>query len=155
MMPNRSPLRGPIVAESSRLSPSYMPWWYPPPGFRAFNPAQALALPAIGITSAVVTLPVPLGYDGVILRLSHRCTAMFVDGDLIWRLQADGRPIPNYGNLSVEFGPPNNPVATDGILIYSGQTINYMLNNVALAGAGVMIVCSLGGYFWPKGVESW
>jgi hypothetical protein len=131
----------------------------PPPGADSFKPFGVIVTPgATGLDTTVLTLDVPHGWDGVIKSLSHNYTGGgFVDGSglLIWRILRDGQAVKNFDSISVEFGRPAEPIelAGPGIPVYSGQCITYIVNHALLSGlpvAGSSIICSFGGYFFPR-----
>lgn len=131
------------------------PWIEPPPGFQAFDTHQQIATPAVGVDTEVLRLTVADGYDGVIRRLSNNYTGPnFVQGSgqILWRLLIDQMVVKNYGRITIEMGSPQWPRETDGILLRSGQVVRYVVNvsDPVLAGSASGIICSLGGYFWPK-----
>lgn len=132
------------------------PWISPPAGFQAFDAQGLIALPAIGVTSTVLTLPVPQGYNCVVRRLSCNFIGpgfVQASGSLIWQVTVDDAPYKNYGNIQVELGSVGpvgpGPRPTDGILANSGQVIKFLLNNVSLVAGGTNTVCTLGGWFYP------
>ena len=130
------------------------PWIQSPDGHIPFAPRGVLCLPAVGAGDAVMlTMVVPEGYDGVILRLHHNCAfGGFVDGsgDIVWRLTTDQRPIRNFDTMTSQYGNAANPIPVDGIRVYSGQTLRYLVNHIANAALNGDVVCSLGGYFYPR-----
>lgn len=134
------------------------PWIQPPPGFSSFDYPGAIATPAVGTTATIFSFIVPAGYDGVIKRLSHNFTGGgFIQGsgDFIWSITIDNRPAKNYNNMVTEYGTTQIARETDGIQIYSGQTIAYLVNHVANVafGAGTFIIATLAGYYYPRGQQ--
>lgn len=131
------------------------PWVEPPPGFQSFDYSKHIATPAVGVDTEVLQFVVPDGFDGIIRRLSNNYTGPnFVQGSgqLIWRLLVDRMVVKNYGQILIEMGSIHHPRDTDGILVRSGQVVRYMVtcSDAALVGT-TGIICSLAGYFWPKG----
>src|ERR1035437_5927665 len=84
------------LRETTDVSPycGTAPWVNPPEGHLPFAAYNAVAVPAAPpVHTPVLTLSVPEGLDGVIIRLSQNFTGGgFVagSGDIIWRITADG-----------------------------------------------------------------
>ncbi len=131
------------------------PWVEPSHGFIEFSPLDSLALPAVGAADAtVVTMPVPEGYDGIIKYIVNTFEGGgFVSGsgDILWRITADGRPVRNFSAINSRRGTTSEQwKLVAGIRIFSGQTIEYVVNhaaNPALTGADT--ICGFTGYFYP------
>lgn len=134
------------------------PWIQAPPGFSAFDYPGAIVCPNVGVTAIIFAFTVPEGYDGVIKRLSHNYTGGgFVQGsgDFIWSITIDSRPAKNYNNMVTEYGTTQIARETDGIQIYSGQTIAYQVNHVSnpAFGVGTYLIATLAGYYYPRGQQ--
>lgn len=155
----------PLAQELRGLDPtvqngnSVPAWIQPPEGHLPFLPHGVVAVPGPpgpAAIAVVLTFNVPQGYDGVITGISNNYVAGgFVSGsgDLIWMIQADGRAIRNFNNILVEFGTLQMPREVDGIRIFSGQTIDYVISHPANAALGGNTVCTMKGYFYPRTVE--
>lgn len=130
------------------------PWLDPPSGFFPFDEQNGIALPAVGAGDTVVlTFVVPEGYDGVINKISNTYTAggfVGFSGDIIWRIVANGKPIPNFQNIRNEKGTTQQPREISPIRIYSGQVIQYIVNHAANIGLVGNTICSLTGYYYPN-----
>lgn len=128
------------------------PWYYPPAQFQAFDKQGVVATPAIGTQVTILTLTVPQGYSSAARRLSVNCIGPgFVQGagSLVFSVTVDNAPYKNYASILTEFGSPQIPRDTDGILANSGQVYRINVLNVAYAALGTNIVASLGGWFYP------
>lgn len=154
---------GGILGSSGGIagSNSAAPWVVPPDGFEAFDFGDGgegfpgtIQLPNPGTGDTVVLqFHVPKGYDGVILRFSNNFTGPgFVNGSgtLVWKILRNMQAIKNYDHIINEMGTVNQPRVTSGIRIYSGDLIQYVVNNVGTAAQTAQIICFLGGYFYPR-----
>ncbi len=129
------------------------PWVIPPAGADPFDDTNVVTIGAVGSVTTILTMVVPYGYDGVIKRFYHNYLgAGLVDGngDLVWRMLADGRPIKNFGNILTQMGNPSTPRLTDGIRVFSGQTITYVVSHVANVLLTDNVTACLAGYFYPR-----
>lgn len=133
------------------------PWIDEPDGSIPFDEQNGIALPAVGAGETVVlAFIVPEGFNGVIKWLSNNFLGggfVAFTGDIIWRILADNRPIRNFSNIQAEKGTTNIPREISPIRIYSGQTIQFMVNHVANAALAGQVVCSLVGYIYPASLE--
>lgn len=139
------------------------PWLFPPTNWIAYDTHRSIATPAQdGNDYIVLSFVVPIGYDGVIKRLSHNYIGGGFQqgaGGIIWRLKIDDVLVRNYDAMVIEFGTVYAPRVTDGIRIISGQTIAYLVNLPVGGGAsgflpsgGSQIICTVAGWFYPQGV---
>lgn len=130
------------------------PWIDEPSGAVPFDAQAGINLPAVGAGDVVVlTMMVPQGYDGVIKWISNNVNfGGFVQfsGDIVWRIEADQKPIRNFENILAEKGTIDIPRPVSPIRIYSGQTITYVVNHEANVALNGQVVCSLSGYFYPS-----
>lgn len=142
------------VPDDEKLPHQLYPWIFPPPGYESFDLTGAIATPAVSVTpSTVVTLNVPQGWDGVVLRIAN----VFIgtgfqeaSGDLTWGIFINGnQPVRNYGQIITTFGSVAYPREISGFIVRAGQSVVYnVINaNAALTG-GTFIYCTLSGYFW-------
>jgi hypothetical protein len=119
-----------------------------------------VALPAIGTTAIVVSLPVPEGRHGLIKRIGN----VFVgggfqegQGGVIWQILQDANvgpaaaPMvaPFFDNIVASLGSVNAPSTIDGIRIREAQLVQLIVKNVSIVVAGQFIGGRLGGYFYP------
>jgi hypothetical protein len=135
------------------ISGGMPPWVIPPAGADPFDATNVVNIGVVGTTTTILTLVVPYGYDGVIKRFYHTYLgAGLIDGngDLVWRILADGRPIKNFGNILTQMGNAITPRLTDGIRVFAGQTITYVVSHAANPLLTDMVTASLAGYFYPR-----
>jgi hypothetical protein len=128
------------------------PWYYPPVNFQAFDKQGVVATPGIGLSATILSIQVPQGYSGVGRRLSVNIIGPgFVQGlgSLVFSVTVDNAPYKNYASILTEFGSPQIPRPTDGILANSGQVIRINVLNVSYAALGTNCVASIGGWFYP------
>ena len=132
---------------------------YPPPGFKSFDPTGIISTPVINTETTVLILPIPIGWDGIILRIANVFIGPgFVDGsgDLTWRILVDNlNPVDNYGAILTTIGTYSlggygiTPREISGIIVRSGQNIYYTVTNTnAALIPGTQVACIFGGYFW-------
>lgn len=139
----------------SKLLP---PWYYPPANFQPFDKQGVAATPALGASVTILTLTVPQGYSSAGRRLSVNIIGPgFVQGSgaLVWSITVDNAPYKNYSSILTEFGSPQIPRPTDGILANSGQVIRINVLNVAYNALGTNCVASIGGWFYPNPRKQW
>jgi hypothetical protein len=134
------------------------PWIDEPSGSDPFDQQMGIVLPIVGAGDVIVgSLVCPDGNDGVIKGVS--CNVNFggfvqFSGDIVWRLEIDGRPVKNFDNIISEKGTINFPRLISPIRIYSGQTATWIVNHEANGLLAGQVVCSLSGYFYPsKGIS--
>lgn len=122
---------------------------------RPFDIQNSIALPAVGVNgSAVLTYPVPPGWDGLITAIIFEVAAggfQQGSGDLIARIVADGMALKGYDNIVTELGSVQTPRRTDGIQIYSGQLVQLTVDNIALNVGGAFLVGAFVGHIWQRG----
>lgn len=130
-----------------------VPWIYPPKGYLSFDEQGVAALGLVGTTVNILVFQVPQGYDGVIKKISHNTSfGGFINGsgDLAWRINIGGVMVKNYGNMLSEMGSQQIPREIAGIRVFAGQPIIYQVNHVANVALAGNVVCSLGGWFYPR-----
>lgn len=149
-------------------SPTYYPWQIIPPDGKSFDFVNTIPLPVSGggaapdpgLETLVTTLKCPLGYDGIVYRISNNYLGPgFNPGipSIIWRIR-NGSNIPNskfvdnYQEIVVEYGTTNQPREISGIFVSSGQTLLYTVTNqdVALPAGSSQVTCCFAGFFWPQ-----
>lgn len=149
-------------------SPTYYPWAIIPPDGKSFDFVNTIALPVSGggvapspgLETVVLTLKCPLGYDGIVYRISNNYLGPSFDPgvpSLIWRIRngsniANSKFIDNYDRIVVEYGTTNQPREISGIFVSSGQTLLYTVTNQdpGLPAGNSQIVCCFAGHFWPQ-----
>jgi hypothetical protein len=137
----------------SDLTGGMPPWIIPPAGADPFDATAVVNVGLVGVDATILTLLVPYGYDGVIKRFYHNYLGagyMEGSGDLVWRILADGRPIKNFGNILTQMGSPTTPRVTDGIRIFTGQSITYVVSHPANVILTDACTASLAGYYYPR-----
>ena len=131
-----------------------LPWLYPPPGFQSFDFSAAIATPAPSLETPALLFAVPIGWDGVIRRISCNFVGggfQQGSGQLIWRIYNNSRVVQNYGDIRTERGTLAHGREIDGIVVRAGNRVQFTVTctDASLSG-GTSVVCSAGGYFWPK-----
>jgi hypothetical protein len=125
-----------------------------PPDGISFDPTAYIALPAIGVTSTVVSFTVPDGYHGIIKRLGNVYVGTgFIEGSgaLVWQLLSNAGVIRNYDNILASLGLVSNPKDLGGgIFVHEGELVVLQVNNVSLAVGGATVGGRLSGWFFPK-----
>ena len=138
------------------LSGDLPPRVFPTVDSVSFDPTAYIALPAIGVTSTVLSIQVDDGYIAVLRVMAN----VFVgagwtegSGALIWQLIDNDGVIRNYDNIVSSLGSVNNPQPLGGgagILVQEGHVVKLNVNNVSLAVGGAQVGARLGGWFFPK-----
>ena len=132
-------------------------WKEEPPGSISFNEKGFAVLPAAvpGTATAVLSFTVPRGFDGIIKWVTNTImnpVPPFVPGDLIWSINADGRPLRNYGNIQQQNGTVAQGAEVSPLRIFSGQLITFTVQANSTGGgelAGQTVV-GLSGYYYPS-----
>lgn len=140
--------------------PTFYPWSIIPPDGKSIVPAQAIALPALGVETLVLAYTCPRGYSGLITGISNNYLGPSFNPalpSLIWRIRngtsiISSRLIDNFNQITVEFGTTNFPMPIAGIHINSGQTFLYTVtnNDPALPTPNSQVVCRFNGLIWPQ-----
>jgi hypothetical protein len=149
------------------------PWVSMPSEGRRFRPIAVAPLTQFqtagvfnGVSTVVLRMRVPLGYDGVISDVVFNFGGTgFVEGsgDITWRLAADylptgavltgGRYLRDMGNVITSLGSLTqpSPVPRGGLRVFSWDwvTIYCSIAAVAVVANGNIIV-SIGGWTWPR-----
>lgn len=134
-------------------------WLDEPPGSIPFDEQATLGIPVTpGVDVPVLVMLVPQGYDGIIKWVSNNvinATPPFLPGNLIWKIEINGRPVRNFGSILQEKGTIYQGREISPIRVFSGDTVTY---TVQLAPGGPAMtgetVCSLTGYYYPsKGIS--
>lgn len=134
-------------------------WLDEPPGSVSFNEKGFLQLPPAALDTDVILLSfnIPRGYDGVIKWITNtimNTVPAFVPGDLIWKINADGRPIRNYGNIMQQNGTVAQGCEVSPLRVFSGQLITLAVQEVSTGPSGGTLsgqtVGGLAGYYYPS-----
>lgn len=144
----------PVGSASNPIINAPQPWVDEPPGAIPFDEQGALSLttPTPGVDQVVLTMVVPQGYDGCIKYISNAVTdPNFIDGsgELIWKILINGRPVRNFGNITVRKGTMAQGRVISPIRIFPGDVVTYTVQFAAGTLTG-QTVCSLTGYFYPS-----
>lgn len=141
-------------------NPTSPPWVTMPDGGFPFSSNGTINLPAAGTGFTDVIGPlgqyvmqVPNGNDGVIKLITCFYNGQGFtsgSGQLVWRILLDGQAVRNYDNILVQLGVAPFPGTTEGIRVYSGQSIQLQVNNVSLVAGGTQIFGFLGGWYYPS-----
>lgn len=144
------------------LSP---PWISMPKEGRRFKPVSYFDVSGAVYDSSdtdVLTVLVPVGYDGVITDFYCGIVASSAtnfdegSGQLTWRLSTNGRYLRDLGNIQSTMGSLTSPspVPRGGLLVHSHNLIKFTVA-FSPAASGVInpqarIVCSITGWYWPR-----
>jgi hypothetical protein len=144
------------------------PWVQMPAEGRQFKPVGISAplstfSPFNSATNIpVLTVPVPIGYDGVITDFVCEITAAgstgFVEGSgtVTWRLSADGRYLRDLGNIKVTMGSliQPSPVPRGGLRVFSHNLIQFSVSLQtgadAILNPSALIICSINGWWYAR-----
>jgi hypothetical protein len=129
-----------------------------PAGGEDFEANSYVALPAIGASAVVVSVPIPDGRMAMVKRIAN----VFVgggfqegQGGVIWQILLDGtnalNPVvaPFFDNIVASLGTVAAPSTIDGIRVREGNLLQLIVKNVSIVLAGQFIGGRLGGYFYP------
>lgn len=113
--------------------------------------------PAAG-DQVIVSGRIPPGFDGLLTGVFQMYQGLnFVQGsgDIVWRIQVDQHYVKDWGASMFALGSPQEPIPmTEGMIIFSGQTVRYIVNVPNLSGliqvGQSTIVAGLLGFFWPR-----
>lgn len=118
-----------------------------------------VALPAVGASAVVVSLPIPEGRMAMVKRVAN----VFVgggfqegQGGVVWQILLDGTPglvapvvAPFFDNIVASLGSVSAPSTIDGIRVKENNLLQLIVKNVNIVVAGQFIGGRLGGYFYP------
>lgn len=137
-------------------------WLEEPPGSIPFDEQATGAIPPANVPPAppmdtvILTFAVPQGFDGVIKWITNVLSPEqpFPPGSLVWKILANGRPIRNFGNITVEKGTIAQGREVSPIRIFSGDIISYTISQIAPSALTGTTVVSATGYYYPsKGIS--
>ena len=152
---NTQPIGTPANPAATRRAP----WLEEPPGAVPFLEQGQASLPLGTLNSDTVVLKMqcPQGSDGVIKWISNNAQNAqppLVSGDLIWKININGRLVRNFGAILQENGTIYQGREISPIRIFSGDIVTYTVQQVSTgpsAGATTgLSVCSISGYFYPS-----
>lgn len=145
----------PMGSAANPVVASQRPWIQEPTGSIPFDEQGVVAAPGApqpGVSIPVVSFQCPQGYDGVINWISNNVTdPAYIDGsgDLIWAILINGRPVRNFGMITVQKGTLAQGREISPIRLFSGDIVSYTVQFAAGAVTG-QVICSLSGYFYPS-----
>jgi hypothetical protein len=156
-----------VCCPRGRKQYTQRPWVSMPAEGRRFKPISTLAIPAApftGLDTTVLSVTVPIGYDGVITDFVCNIDpgtsggTGFVEGsgDLVWRLKANSRHLRDLGNIQTSLGSLTapNPVPRGGIRVWSQDILTFSIAFAVGADARISpdarIVCSITGWYYPR-----
>lgn len=134
------------------------PWIVMPPQGIRLQQVTGISLPGVeGVETPVVSLTMPIGYDGVItLHLQLYTGTGFVEfsGDLHWRIRINQWYVKDYGNMETTLGSLQTPIPLNrgGIRLKALQKVVYSvtLGAGALGNlAGGRMIAGLFGWRYP------
>ena len=131
------------------------PWLDMGEGGVPFDPQQTDTLTGVGTQVAGVKVVVPEGYDGVIngfnWNFSPTTAVTFGQGsgDLQAQILRNGAAVRNYDNILMEKGCVLAPRPINPLRIYSGQTLQIVINHLANNLLVGTVQTGLSGYFYP------
>lgn len=156
-----------ICCPRGRKQYTQRPWVSMPAEGRRFKPISVLAVPAApftGLDTTVLSVTVPIGYDGVITDFVCNIdpgtsgSTGFIEGsgDLVWRLRANNRHLRDLGNIQTSLGSLTapNPVPRGGIRVWSQDelvfSVSFAVGADARIAADARVVCSITGWYYPR-----
>jgi hypothetical protein len=133
-------------------------WLDEPPGSIPFDEQNTIAIPVTpGADVPVLVMTVPHGYDGIIRWISNNVigeTPAFASGNLVWKININGRPVRNFGSISQQKGTVYQGREISPIRVFSGDVVVYTVQLTTGTTLSGQTVCSLTGYYYPsKGVS--
>jgi hypothetical protein len=156
-----------VCCPRGRKQYTQRPWVSMPAEGRRFKPIATLPVPAApftGLDTTVLSVTVPIGYDGVITDfvcgidpgVSGGTGFIEGSGDLVWRLKANGRHLRDLGNIQTSLGSLTapNPVPRGGIRVWSQDILVFSVSFAVGADARISpdarIITSITGWFYPR-----
>lgn len=138
------------------------PWVERPASGESIDPAEAIALPAIGATATILQFRVPPGRSGVIKRLGNEVVGggwVNGDGNLIWQILINGAAVKNFERIVMSVGTVPDPRSIAGIRLRETDLVQFtVFNNPngptgGVPVAGQLVLATLGGWFYPKELD--
>jgi hypothetical protein len=140
------------------------PWIKQPEEGRAFSPQGVAAVSTIveGTETALLSLIVPFGYDGVINYIvanilpSASSGTSYSEGSsqITWRLKANGRHLRDWGNVQTSRGSliDPSPIPNGGLRVYSRNLVQFTVTLEPSSGLTptANLVCMVMGWFYPR-----
>lgn|SRR5487761_78256 len=137
------------------------PWLFPTSDFINVDKYGAVALPAIGATSKILTFKVPNGRNGKITGLGidfqpngALAPNLFLQDvipfQLTFSLTADGVPFQDFGAFNYLPGSVSSPMGFAGLMLLEGQTIVLNVTNSSLGVTAQFIGGHVQGYYYSS-----
>lgn len=145
----------PLGMPSNPAATSRRVWLDEPPGAIPFNEQGTADLTGVaGTITTVLTVQVPAGFDGVIKWLANNLVGIpFVFGQVVWSLAINGRPIRNFGTITMENGTVAQGRQISPIRLFANNTLTFSIVE-EVGGLAGMTAVSVTGYYYPsKGVS--
>lgn len=133
---------------------------YMPPEGVEWRPHAYVPLPAIGASVVVVKRLIPKGDNAIMNRLANEFVGGGFQqgaGGVQWFLYQDFNeltPFPNFNLITASLGSVNNPTILNGLRCKEGLTVALVVKNVSIVVAGQLIGGLIGGFDYPKSLET-
>jgi len=148
------------LAKASQTYPIYMrPVTVDPPAAaEPFVWNNAIEMPAVGASEAIISFVVPPNRSGVIWRVGNATglgggIAQWVNGsgDLIWQVLRNGSPFKNMNDIRAAIGlvEQMGGLLSAPLRLRANDTITLVVFNIAVPAAGQNLVGLLGGWYYP------
>ena len=156
--PPEGALTQPLGMPSNPAAISRRVWKEEPPGSVPFDEQESFALPAtpLGSDVPVLSFKVPFGFDGVIKWISNNLLpeGSFTSGALIWKIKVNRRAVKNFEFITNEKGTIFQGREESPIRIFSGDLVQYTVQQpVGSTLTGTTVVSATGYYFPSKGIS--
>ena len=156
--PPEGSLTQPLGMPSNPAATSRRVWVEEPPGSVPFDEQASLILPALPASTdvPVLTFQVPFGFDGVIKWISNNVLpeGTFTPGALVWKILVNRRAVRNFQMITNEKGTVFQGREVSPIRIFSGDVVQYTVNQPAGSPlTGTTVVSATGYYFPSKGIS--
>lgn len=146
----------PLGMPANPAATSKRVWLDEPPGSVPFDEQQVATLSGVaGVTTPVLTLTVPAGFDGVVKWISNNLTggAVFAPGEVVWGININGRPYRNFGTIAMEKGTIFQGRQISPIRLFANNILTYTVTEQVPGLAGQTVVSATGYYYPSKGVS--
>lgn len=134
------------------------PWIYPPAEFQPIETGPVyINLPAIGVTTNIISIQIPTGNNGIIANVGNN----FVGGGwtegggaVTWQIARDGAPVDGYDLILGSLGSPSNPTRhPSGFRVFENQVVTLSVSNVSVVLAGQLSGGRFMGWYYPIAYE--
>jgi hypothetical protein len=156
--PPEGSLSQPLGMPSNPAWTSRRVWKDEPPGSIPFDEQASTALPlaTLGVDFVVLQFQVPYGFDGVIRWISNNLLpeGTFTPGALVWKILVNRRAVRNFANITQEKGTVFQGREVSPIRIFSGDIVQYTVDQpIGSTLTGTVVVSATGYYFPSKGIS--